>query len=457
MTFLSRAALALAFCSAAAAPPASAVVCVDPDDASCQPTIQAGVNAAVVGEVVEVASGLYNEEVAIATAGVVLTGGKGVFIDPSGLGAPAHAITITAANVVIDGIGIRNGDDHGIQVNGVGGVQILNVDMQSPDDRCIDLVGTTPNVVIEGSRLRSCGDEALASDLSNGLQLLGNTIDGSDGVDAQGDNILAERNTISRSGTCLGIEGANAVVTGNRFSQCGSGIDIVGSDPSVTRNTLTNTDGTAIDVEGDDLVVESNPITGAGTGIDVFCELSCGTARVVRNRLTTINGTALSAESLDANLLIEANQISQAEGVGIALETLGANVQGNRVSTAGGASDECLDLDGDGNTISGNSLASCGADGIQVDGDNNTVEENRVSGTGDDGIDVAVDGATNSVLGNQASGASDNGVEVSEDATGTTVTDNQASGLHADYCDGGTGTGGTDVPDDTTGCGDIDD
>jgi parallel beta-helix repeat protein len=458
MALTSRAARAAILLACFAALPAHAVVCVDPSDAGCAPTIQAGVNAAAVGEVVQVASGLYNEEVAIATQGIVLRGSKGVFIDPSGLPPPAHAITIGAADVTIEGIAIRNGEDVGIQVNNVGGAQIRNVDILSPDDRCIELNDTTPNVVIEGSRFRSCGDDSIASELSIGLQLLGNSFEGTDGVDVIGDNVHAERNTFARvGGTCLAIEGASAVVTGNRLAQCGDGIEVDGDDASITRNTLTNTEGTAIATNGDDPIVESNPITGTGgTGIDVFCELSCGTARIFRNRLSAVGGTGISAEALDTGLQIESNQISQAQGTGLGLDTLGANVVSNRVSAVGGEGNECIDLDGNSNTLTGNGLAGCGGDGIKLDGDANMAQGNRVSNTGDDGIDV-VDGANNEVLDNQASGASDNGIEVSANASGTTVSENQAAGLHADFCDGGTGTNGSDVPDDTTDCGDIDD
>src|SRR5262245_41519972 len=54
-----------------------AVVCVDPDNANCEATIQAGVDAAAADEVVQVAPGLYNEEVTIGTAGVILRGSRG--------------------------------------------------------------------------------------------------------------------------------------------------------------------------------------------------------------------------------------------------------------------------------------------------------------------------------------------------------------------------------------------
>jgi hypothetical protein len=454
MALVARAAVAALVVSLSGLPAYGA--CVNPDNAGCLSTIQAGVNAAAVGEVVQVASGLYNEEVTIATQGLILRG-RGVVIDPSGQAPPAHGITISANDVVIEGIAIRNGDDNGIQVTAAGGVQLLGVDVQSADDLCVSLTGATPNVSIESSHFRSCGDEAVASEDSSGLQLLGNSFEGADGVDVTGDGIRAERNTFTRGGG-LAIDGADAVVTGNRFTHCSSGIEIVGSDPSVTRNSLTNTGGTAIDVEGDDLVVEGNPINGAtGTGIHVFCDASCGSARVFRNRVTAIGGAGIDADSSDNGLRVEANQVSQVRGNGLNLDTLGASVLKNRVTGAGGAGGECLDVAGDSNTLTGNSLAGCGGDGIKVDGDNNAVEANRVSGTGDDGIDIVNAGLSNDVVRNQARGATDNGIEISVDATSTVVVDNQASGLHADFCDGGTNTDTPDTPDETSGCGNIDD
>jgi parallel beta-helix repeat protein len=447
--------LALALAASAQA----AMVCVDPDpNDSCADTIQAGVNAAVAGDVVQVAPGLYLEEVAIATAGITLRGGKGALIDPSGLPPPAHAIHVTAADVVIDGIGVRNGDDDGIRVTGVPRTQIRRVDVQSPDDVCVNLMGTTPDTVIEGSRFRDCGDEAVSAADADRLQLLGNNVEGGDGFDVIGDEVHAERNGFLRyAGTGLGIEGSAAMVTGNRFERGDGGIGVEGGQASITRNSLTNLDGTAIDVEGDDPLIEGNPISSVGgTGISLLCEVACNAARIVRNRLAQIGGTGISAETLVAGLVVEGNQVSQATGTGIDLDTVGARAESNRVTGAGTGSGDCMNVEGSDNSVLGNALGTCSADGIFLEGDDNSVEGNRVSNTSDDAIDVD-DGAGNDVLENRAGGAIDNGIEVSAAATTTTVSDNQASGLRADYCDSGTATGGTDVPDVTLGCGDIDD
>ena len=79
---------------ALALPAGAATICVDPGNSNCESTIQAGINAAASGDTVRVASGLYEEAVTIATAGVTLRGSRGVFIDPST--PTGNAITVNA-------------------------------------------------------------------------------------------------------------------------------------------------------------------------------------------------------------------------------------------------------------------------------------------------------------------------------------------------------------------------
>lgn len=54
--------------------PAHALVCVNPANSACEATIQDGVDAAAVGEVVKVFPGTYLENVVIATDGITLKG-----------------------------------------------------------------------------------------------------------------------------------------------------------------------------------------------------------------------------------------------------------------------------------------------------------------------------------------------------------------------------------------------
>jgi parallel beta-helix repeat protein len=317
----------------------------------------------------------------------------------------------------------------------------------------VRLTGTTPGVTITGSVFRHCGDEAVRSDDSDALQLLGNTIENSDGVQLIGDDVRAERNAFVRSGgTCLEIDGGAALVTGNRFALCDDGIDVAGNGASLTRNSLASTDGTGIATDGDNPVIEGNSVSGAGDGVSARCIVTCEGGRITRNRLGAIRGTGIDVETADAGLVVSGNQVSQSRGVGLFFDSLGVRAERNRVTGAGST---CLRVTGDDNTILSNGLADCAGDAIRVTGDDNLIEGNRGAGIGGDGIDVE-DGSGNDLVENQASSAADNGIEVSTAADGTTVSGNRSSGFRADYCDSGSATGGSDVADDTSGCGDID-
>lgn len=194
-------------------------------------------------------------------------------------------------------------------------------------------------------------------------------------------------------------------------------------------------------------MIESNSVSGAGDGISARCIVACEGGRITRNRLGAIRGTGVDVEAADAGLVVSGNQVTQSSGVGLLFDSLGARAERNRVTGAGST---CLRVTGDDNTILSNGLADCGGDAIRVTGDDNRIEANR-----GDGIDVE-DGSGNDLVENQAGSAADNGIEVSTDADGTTVSGNRASGFRADYCDSGSATGGTDVADETSGCGDID-
>lgn len=199
-------------------------------------------------------------------------------------------------------------------------------------------------------------------------------------------------------------------------------------------------------------MIESNSVSGAGDGISARCIVACEGGRITRNRLGAIRGTGVDVEAADAGLVVSGNQVTQSSGVGLLFDSLGARAERNPVTGAGST---CLRVTGDDNTILSNGLADCGGDAIRVTGDDNRIEANRGAGIGGDGIDVE-DGSGNDLVENQAGSAADNGIEVSTDADGTTVSGNRASGFRADYCDSGSATGGTDVADETSGCGDID-
>jgi parallel beta-helix repeat protein len=447
--------LALALAVGLAAPAQAAVVCVNPNDPTCFATLQAGVVAAVAGDVVQAAHGLYPETVTIGTPGITLRGSPGSIIAACGAGGTATGITVTAADVAIEAISIVSPAGcpvPGLRLSSAANARVSDAVIQAPEGVCVEMTGATPGVVIERSQL-GC---AVKSEDSDGLRLLGNRFRAGS-ARLNGDGVVAERNSFLAGG--VSVEGADANLTGNTLDDSG-GLAVVGNrdangrprgKATVTWNIVRSGEGILVDTDGP--VIEGNAVLGGG--ITVSCEAGCPDGRVVRNRISraregiralgpVVNG-ALEGPRIEANL------IQHVAGHGIVLdETLAAHVVRNRVTDTAGY---CITLPGaDENTVSGNTLTGCAAGGIHVFGDENTVERNRISGTSDDGIDVGRTG--NAVLGNRVSGALDNGIKVGGSAT--TVSGNQAEGLHADYCDGGSGTLGSDVPDSTTGCGDFD-
>jgi parallel beta-helix repeat protein len=437
-----------------------AVVCVDPTAASCAATVQQGVDAAAPGDVIEIAAGLYREKVAIATPGITLRGKVGVFIDASGLPEPADAITVAAADVTLESLAIRNGEN-GIVGTNAAQLRMLRIDIQSSDRYCIKLLGATPRARIESSRIRSCRDWALFVADGDDFQLIGNTIEGVDSsaVRIDGDGVHAERNFYSRiHGDCLAIVGDGASVSRNRFEACQDGVFVGGDDAVVRRNTFSSSVGASISVLGSRLLVESNEVAATGSaGISIRCEAPCAGGRVRDNRLVRVGEVGIRVRPGSSGLAIEGNQIAQTLDVGIEVFDSGVRIEGNRVAGAGSTPRvDCLQIVGDSNRVLGNDLSACSGDGLVLFGQHNEIDGNQISDTGDDGIDVG-SGAENVLHGNRVESVSDNGIQVSSPATFTSVSDNQAGGLRAGYCDGGVGTNGSDVPDSTSGCGSIDD
>jgi parallel beta-helix repeat protein len=436
-----------------------ATLCVNATAASCASTVQAAVDAASPGDLIEIAPGLYQEAVWIGVPGLALRGKRGVFIDPSGLPGRPDAITVAADDVTLERIGVRNGEESGIHGIDAARLRIVAVDIQSTDDVCIRLDGDTPDARVERSRIQGCKLGGLSVEQGDGLQLLGNSLEGMDdsGTRIAGDRVVASGNILSGiNGPCLSIDGKRAVVTGNRLRVCNIGISVTGDDALVRRNLVFRV-GESISVSGKRPVIERNHIEAAqGVGIQVRCDSDCN-GRIVGNRLLHINSTGISARPTGPGLLLRANRISQTMSQGIVLVGSGASIEGSQVDGAGAEGLECILIVGDSNRVVGNSLSACSGDGIGLEsGDQNLVEDNRVSDTGDDGIAI-LSGAGNALRGNRITGANDNGIQISPLASATLVSGNHAVGIRAGYCDGGVGSTGPDEPDATIGCGSVDD
>lgn len=397
----------------------AATVCVDPGKATCQPTIQDGVNAAHAGDTVSIAGGEFYEgvEVPAGRDGLIIKG-KNSIIDSSTLGVPG--IQILSAGVAISGVVVRNSDDQGIQVGaGANGVHISKVTIQNVGGDCVYTNGD--DMVLENSTLVACGSYVVEGP-ADGLVIRNNTMKHADSggivLDSPSHNAVIEKNTISviEDGDCISVSGDNAEVVGNRIANCDSeGVDIDGNAPYVVKNQVTGAAGFEIDCSTDCTgLVSGNRVSDTGEdegGFDI--DAAVPGLVVTKNRVERSNDEAFYISG-DGTITLTSN---------VARDIGGDNYE------------PCYEITGNGGHLfEKNSCDSTPDDGFYVfTADGVTFEGNKVVNAFEDGIDVD-SGVTNvTISGNQVS-AGASGIEVGTGVTGN-VTGNKAAGGVVDFCD----------------------
>ena len=229
----------------------AAILCVNPTGSSgCQTTIGTAVSAASAGDTIQVAAGVYKEDVLIKTPVSLLGAGSGsTIIDATGL---ANGIVVNGtgvsgfANVVISGFTVENANQQGILVENASNVtiwgnQILHNDtalntsgstatcpglptaLQSGEDQdCgegLNLTGVDHSVVSNNVIQGNSGGLLLSDDagptfanlisgnlVSNNLEECGITLASHSGMGVYDNTITG--NTSSNNGTGLGFTGA---------------------------------------------------------------------------------------------------------------------------------------------------------------------------------------------------------------------------------------------------------
>lgn len=457
---LSAAAATAAVLFAAAGAAQAATICVNPNNASCEDTIQGAVDAAVANDTISVAPGVYFENVNIPAGkdGLTIRGGRSAILDPGDDGVAAtpntgEGITIGSNDVTIQGITIRNGNDDQIELaDGVTGTTVSMVrsvnsesDFVSSDDG-----GNDDTTII---RCEIFAPDGSAADISgNGFEFSSNVVrhTSNEGVDVSGDDAVIERNTFIgiENGDAIETDGNNTEIVRNTIRGVDeAGIDADGDDALVSNNRLSGTrDG--IEVSGQNPVVTKNRLTGTvgdSESIDISCFTDCSTAVVSKNRTSDIGddteGYDISASA--PGMVIEKNQTTNGIDTGFDLSIDGATVSRNRVRGTGGDGEECFDIDGDDNTVSGNSAEHCMGNGFWVRGDSNTLERNRVRRAAEDGFTVATTSTSTTLTRNRSSRNGLTGYRIEDGgtpATDTTLTNNHGSGSRYDLCDEGVNT-----------------
>lgn len=181
-----------------------ATLCVDPNDDSCHDTIQAAVNAASSGDVIEVAQEEYNETVNIDKS-LILRGAPGdseivgadsnaPILDGSGLRGNAFFILDGVSNVTIEGFEMRNysassnrGLGHGVAANNrVNDITIRNNTIHDIEETGVVILRdegdvTIDNISVIKNSIESFGAYGIRVSNADNSTIKGNEIRGQDG------------------------------------------------------------------------------------------------------------------------------------------------------------------------------------------------------------------------------------------------------------------------------------
>lgn len=446
----------------AAAAPAGAA-CVHPDgDDGCETTIQAGIDIAAAGEIVDIAKGVYFENVVVPPGldGLVLRGksAKKTIVDAdapnTGIG-----IDVRSNNVRIEGLTVRNGIDAGISLMaGTSGALLVGVAIVGADGHCLvnDATGTT----VAGGTFRGCDDgiESTGADLtvadSEFLQL------DSAGIDHDADRLTVTDSTFRM----IDADGINAAGSDTRVAGCkferifdfavevdGPGARLVDNKVEVANRGLDI--GAGLIGDSSAARVTGNKISNVfGNGVRWFCSTTCLEADVSGNKISWVfDDEAIDLSSDEGTLTVLGNKISEVREEALFLRTSGAAadvavVDGNKIKRAGYVRSDVVCFDGGGILFSNNSVVGAGGTGLRIDrADIGAIlDGNKFSGGLSTGIQVGGNAGTNSVgvalTGNKVKKNLGAGVELLADAIDTALSENKLSKNGTDLCDGGTTT-----------------
>ena len=329
------------------------------------PTIQAAVNAASPGDVVEVDDGLYFETVVVNQPDISIIG-DGAVIDAEFTDV---CIDVNDRGVRIEGLKLVNGIV-GIQVTGDDAV-ILDNEVESIEGNGIDVVGR--DAVIKENRLAGIGEDAIEYF-----------------TDFDFSETRIEKNEVDRAnGAAVEAVGGRLTIRKNKGFITEDGIEVSARHPTeksqVSKNELVLCQNVAVDVDsiGAGVIVKKNDVRFSG---DSGVLVEGDGAQVTSNDIEAAEDSGIRVTGDQA--LIAKNDIKHVgnDGIRYTASSIGQSViRDNEVELA---TEDAIRVVGSFNEICDNELEKNFGDGIDIqEGDSNRVLDNECERNAHEGID----------------------------------------------------------------------
>ncbi|MCC7169006.1 MAG: right-handed parallel beta-helix repeat-containing protein, partial [Planctomycetes bacterium] len=341
-------------------------------------TIQAGIDAASAGDVVQIGAGVYSEilTVDVTRVGITLKAKGKVVLDalgPLGVGL-GPAITVEAASVRLQGLTIRNAGSTG-NFDGIG------------------ILALGSNIRVEKCSVSNCDDFGVVLAAAGGLlsRCVFRSLVDAIAVDGGNGSVIDRCVVRGVDGALKLDQGTSVVVDRLDVRQCESNAVEVGA---------TNTGGfvlrdskfecvseTCVVLEGDDALIESNRFRSVG-GALVLASNDC----IVRdNRIDFVTsfGAAFSIGTT-TNTRVEANVIRDCATAAILLESTstGAILSDNVVLRAGDENFVAYQVFGTNHVLERERVSFAGGDAFRLDGIDHELFDCVALDAAVDGFDV---------------------------------------------------------------------
>lgn len=366
-------------------------------------TIQAAVDAAVPGDLINVGSGSYTENVVIAKSGITLKGSKSAVISGGGVpltitgaddvtitgftlngGNPANLAATSSNRLLITKVRMQSGPGFGIDILGGDGVQIVKNTISGVALDCIEIDDVTGGLV-SANKLTGCGANGIDV-TSVGMRIEKNKVASPDrdGLSLRGSEI-AIKNKVTLSGDDgIATSGTGATLEANKVTSAGDdGFDVDGANGTFVKNSVKIADSDGFQITGPGNTFTANKVRAAG---DNCIEVSVGAG----------------AQTLTANQVSTCGDF-MTTGDGFRIDTPSNTLVGNKASKV---TDNCFRITTDSNELTQNKASRC-VDGFSVVGVFNVFSLNSSKALDDDLRDFNPDedcnpGAdTNSYTGNK--------------------------------------------------------